>query len=172
MIQVYVKESENIEEVRSHIEERLGDGYFVVSPKAALDVQKRVTGTIQAVLGGIAAIRMFVAGIGIVNTMAISVNERTKEIGTMKAIGAKNIDILWIFITEALFTGILGGIIGVVLGFTIGKLVGLYIGLPVESSIPLAIVVVLFALITSLFSGAGPAWRASKLDPVIALRNE
>jgi putative ABC transport system permease protein len=172
VIQVYVKESEDIEEVRSHIEERLGDGYFVVSPKAALDVQKRVTGTIQAVLGGIAAISMFVAGIGIVNTMAISVNERTKEIGTMKAIGAKNLDILWIFITEALFTGILGGIIGVILGFTIGKLVGLYIGLPVESSIPLAIVVVLFALITSLFSGAGPAWRASKLDPVIALRNE
>ena len=172
IVQAYVDENDDIDQVADLLKDNLGDDYFVVSPSAAIDVQKQVTGTIQAVLGGIAAISMFVAGIGIVNTMAISVNERTKEIGTMKAIGAKSTDILFLFLSEALYTGLIGGFVGIVLGFAIGKLVGRYIGLPVEVNYMLGVSTLVFALFTSLVSGASPAWNAAKMNPVEALRRE
>ena len=172
VVQAYIENTDKIDKVADDLKERLGSDYFVVSPNAALDVQKQVTGTIQAVLGGIAAISMFVAGIGIVNTMAISVNERTKEIGTMKAIGARSTDILYLFLSEALYTGCIGGVVGVFFGFTLGKVVGRYIGLPVEVNMLLAIGTIAFALFTSLISGASPAWNAAKMNPVEALRRE
>jgi putative ABC transport system permease protein len=172
VVQAYIEDSTKIDDVAELLENNLGDDFYVVSPGMALDVQKQVTGTIQAVLGGIAAISMFVAGIGIVNTMAISVNERTKEIGTLKAIGAKSTDVLFMFLSEALYTGLIGGFVGVVLGFGIGKLVGRYIGLPVEINYLLAVGTLLFALLTSLISGASPAWNAARMNPVEALRKE
>jgi putative ABC transport system permease protein len=172
VVQAYIEDSNKMDEVATSLKKSLGDDYFVVSPNAALDVQKQVTGTIQAVLGGIAAISMFVAGIGIVNTMAISVNERTKEIGTMKAIGAKSTDILFLFLSEALYTGFIGGLVGTGLGFVMAKIVGRYIGLPVEFNLLLAVGTMFFALFTSLISGASPAWNAAKMDPVNALRRE
>lgn len=172
IVQVYIKDTEDMPIVEVALEDRLGDDYFVVSPSAAIDVQKQVTGTIQSVLGGIAAISMFVAGIGIVNTMAISVSERTKEIGTMKAIGAKSMDILYLFLSEALYTGLIGGVFGAALGFILGKMAGQIIGLPVEINYLLGVGTVTFALFTSLVSGASPAWNASKMNPVEALRKE
>ncbi|MCW4013828.1 MAG: ABC transporter permease [Candidatus Bathyarchaeota archaeon] len=172
IVQAYIEDTDRMAEVETELENGLGEDYFVVSPDAAIDVQKQVTGTIQAVLGGIAAISMFVAGIGIVNTMAISVSERTKEIGTMKAIGAKSTDILFMFLSEALYTGLIGGVVGSSVGFILGKLVGNFIGLPVEISLLLGFATVMFALITSLVSGASPAWRAAKMNPVEALRKE
>jgi putative ABC transport system permease protein len=172
IVQVLVKESGDAEEVAEDLEERLGGDFFVVSPKAAIDVQEQVTGTVQAVLGGIAAISLFVAGLGIVNTMAVSVNERTKEIGTMKAIGANSVDIMLLFLSEAAYTGIIGGVAGSAIGFALGKIVGNVVGLPVGYSLPLGLAVVAFSLVTSILSGAGPAYRASRLDPVKALRSE
>lgn len=172
IVQVYARESSDTEEVAKDLEDRLGDDFFVVSPKAAIEVQEQVTGTIQAVLGGVATISLFVAGLGIVNTMAVSVNERTREIGTMKAIGANSVDILLLFISEAAYTGLMGGVAGSAVGFTLGKMVGNYIGLPVGHSLSLGSAVVAFALVTSVLSGAGPAYRASRMDPVKALRSE
>ncbi len=172
IVQVYARESSDTEEVAEDLEDRLGDDFFVVSPKAAIEVQEQVTGTIQAVLGGVATISLFVAGLGIVNTMAVSVNERTREIGTMKAIGANSVDILLLFISEAAYTGLIGGVAGSAVGFTLGKMVGNYIGLPVGHSLSLGSAVVAFALVTSVLSGAGPAYRASRMDPVKALRRE
>ncbi len=172
LVQVYVRESDDVEEVAEDLEERLGGDFFVVSPKAAIEVQEQVTGTVQAVLGGIAAISLFVAGLGIVNTMAVSVNERTKEIGTMKAIGANSVDIMLLFLSEAAYTGVIGGVAGSAIGFAMGKMVGNIVGLPVGYSLPLGLAVVAFSLVTSILSGAGPAYRASKLDPVKALRSE
>jgi putative ABC transport system permease protein len=172
VVQVYIKDAEDMASTEETLQNRLGDDYFVVSPNAAIDVQKQVTNTIQSVLGGIAAISMFVAGIGIVNTMAISVSERTKEIGTMKAIGAKSMDILFLFLSEALYTGLIGGVVGATLGFVLGKIAGNVIGLPVEINYLLGVGTVAFALITSIVSGASPAWNASKMNPVDALRKE
>jgi len=172
IVQVYVRESGDPEEVAEDLEDRLSDDFFVVSPKAAIEVQEQVTETVQAVLGGIATISLFVAGLGIVNTMAVSVNERTREIGTMKAIGANSVDILLLFLSEAAYTGLIGGVAGSAVGFTLGKMVGNYIGLPVGHSLSLGFAVVAFALVTSVLSGAGPAYRASRMDPVKALRSE
>jgi len=172
LVQAYVAESDKIDEVKADLKDKLGDDYFVIAPDAALYVQKQVTGTIQAVLGGIAAISMFVAGIGIVNTMTISVTERTKEIGTLKAIGATNRDILFLFLSDALYTGIIGGLIGASLGFLLGKMVGRFIGLPVEINPILGFATLGFAVFTSLAAGSSPALRAAKMNPVVALRNE
>jgi len=172
IVQVLVRDSDDTEEVAEDLEERLGGDFFVVSPKAAIDVQEQVTGTVQAVLGGVAAISLFVAGLGIVNTMAVSVNERTREIGTMKAIGANSVDIMLLFLSEAAYTGIMGGVAGSAVGFALGRMVGNIIGLPVEYDLPLGLAVVAFSIVTSILSGAGPAYRASRLDPVKALRSE
>ena len=76
------------------------------------------------------------------------------------------------FLSEALYTGLIGGIVGSSLGFILGKMVGNIIGLPVEVSYILGIATIMFALITSLVSGASPAWRAAKMNPVEALRKE
>jgi len=172
IVQAYIRDTDKINDVATDLKKKLGSDYFVVSPSIALKVQEQVTGTIQAVLGGIAAISMFVAGIGIVNTMTISVNERTKEIGTLKAIGAKNRDILLLFLTEAFYTGVIGGVMGVILGIIIGKIVGGYIGLYVEVSIALVIGTLVFSLFTCLVSGVSPAMNAARMNPVDALRGE
>jgi putative ABC transport system permease protein len=137
-----------------------------------LEAVGRITGIIEKVLAGIAAISLLVAGIGIINTMTVSVSERTKEIGTMKAIGAKKTDILQIFLAEAAYSGLIGGFLGAGLGFVLGIFVGNYIGLPIGISSSLWSGVIIFALIVSLLAGAWPALRASNMDPVNALRHE
>ena len=154
------------------IEEKLGDRVSVVTSESAQDQVESILGTIQSVLGGIAGISLVVAGVGIVNTMTVSVLERTKQIGTMKAIGAKSMDILYLFLSEALYTGLIGGIVGAAIGFMLGKIAGQIIGLPVEVNYLLGLGTVAFALFTSLISGASPAWNASKMNPVEALRKE
>jgi putative ABC transport system permease protein len=131
-----------------------------------------ILGTIQAVLGGIAAISLVVAGVGIINTMTISVLERTKEIGVLKALGTKARDILFLFLSEAVLTGIVGGIIGAALGFGVSSLAGNIIGLVPELSLPLGLIVVGFAVVTCVVSGIYPAWHAAQMNPVEALRHE
>jgi putative ABC transport system permease protein len=133
---------------------------------------KEVTATIESVLGGIASISLLVAGVGIINTMTVSVMERTREIGTMKAIGAKNLDVLVLFLSEATITGIIGGTIGASFGFMLSRIVSNMIGLRTEPTITLGAMVVGFAVVTSILSGLYPAWRASNLSPVEALRHE
>jgi len=145
---------------------------MVVSADSVRDMIGDVTGTIEAVLGGIAAISLIVAGVGIVNTMTVSVSERTKEIGTMKALGAKNTDVLLIFLAESSYTGLAGGVLGGAFGFVLGIAIGDFIGLPVSLNPDLLGRVVVFAVLTSMVAGVWPAWSAAKLNPVDALRHE
>jgi len=111
-----------------------------------------------------------VAGVGIINTMMVSVMERTREIGTMKAIGAKSREVLMIFLSEAMLTGLVGGVIGVIFGIFLSQVIGNFINLRASSSLGLSLLVVSFAILTSMISGIYPAWRAAKLSPVEALR--
>jgi putative ABC transport system permease protein len=170
-----VAKADNLEEVDSavdNIEDRFGDRITVVTSESAREQVGSVLGTIQSVLGGIAGISLLVAGIGIINTMTVTVMERTKEIGTMKALGARSSDILFLFLNEAAITGLVGGTIGALFGFGLGRIIGSYVDINVTPTLSLGVFTVGFAMITSILSGIYPAWRASNLDPVEALRRE
>ena len=162
---------EDVEKIKQYIDEEYDDiGYY--SMDMIMEDINMIIGTINAVLGGIAAISLIVAGVTIINTMTVSVMERTREIGTMKAIGATNTDVLFLFISESTVTGLAGGAIGAVLGFALSTVIGGYIGLPPEITPSLALMVTGFAVVTCIVSGVYPAWRASNLNPVEALRDE
>jgi putative ABC transport system permease protein len=168
-------QADNIEVVylaAEGIEEIMGDRATVVTAESAQEQVDAILGTIQAVLGGIAGISLVVAGVGIINTMTVSVMERTKEIGTMKAIGAKSLDVLLLFLSEAMLTGFIGGMVGAGFGFLLARIIGRFIDLPTSSSLLLGAEVILFAIVTSVLSGLYPAIRASNMSPVEALRHE
>ncbi len=170
-IQVLAKDDVNIEYLADTIEEKI-DGVMALTAASTMEMINSVIGTIEAVLGGVAAISLLVAGVGIVNTMMVSVMERTKEIGTMKAIGAKSSDILYLFISEAAMTGLMGGVIGALFGFVLGDVVGGIVGVGASPTLALGGLVVGFAIVTSVLSGLYPAWNASKMNPVEALRHQ
>jgi len=170
-IQVLVEDSELVEAVAYNIEDEI-EGVTAMTASSAMDMISSITGTIEAVLGGVAAISLLVAGVGIINTMTVSVMERTKEIGTMKALGAKSTDILFMFMVEAALTGVFGGVLGAGFGFVLGVVIGGFVGISSAPTFTLALMVVGFAVITSVVSGLYPSWSASKLSPVEALRHE
>ncbi len=161
----------NVQAVADKIKDKMGyvDVYTLDMSMDRLD---NVMNTLNAMLGGIAGLSLIVAGVGIINTMTVSVMERTKEIGTLKAIGAKRYDILQIFLTEAIFTGVIGGIIGALFGFGLSYIIGHFTEIPASASPTLGVLIVGFAMVTCVISGLHPAWRASKLNPVEALRHD
>ena len=138
---------------------------------------KTILDIVQGILIAIAAISLMVGGVGIMNTMYTSVLERTREIGIMKAIGAKNSQILTLFLIEAGLIGIVGGIIGIILGVGLSKIAVIIIGQAlktdlIQASFPLVLIVgsLLFSFLVGAASGILPAIQASKLKPVDALR--
>jgi putative ABC transport system permease protein len=127
---------------------------------------------LTVLLTAIAAISLVVGGIGIINIMYVSVTERTKEIGLRMSIGARGIDILMQFLIEAVVISITGGIIGVLLGIGASQLITALLSWPTlvsKGSIILSFVV---CVVTGVFFGYYPALKASKLDPIEALRYE
>ena len=167
-------------DLRSFRNVRKGDEDFEVqTPDDILQSLNQVLDIIQVVLVGVAVISLVVGGIGIMNTMYTATLERTTDIGVMKAIGARNSDILLLFLVEAGFLGIAGGIVGIVLGAGIAYLVQIgasfYLGssyLHVYFPWYLIVGTLLFSFVVGSLSGALPAWQASKLQPVEALRYE
>ncbi len=141
-----------------------------------IDSINTILGVVQAVFIGIAAISLLVGGIGIMNTMYTSVLERTHDIGIMKAIGARNSDVLWIFLMESGLLGMAGGAVGVLIGVGLSKLVEFvgqgFAGSVLKASFPWYLIVgaLLFSFIVGCLSGVLPARQASKLPPVEALR--
>jgi len=179
------KKGSNLDSVKKEIEEELrklrkveeGKEDFKVS--TAKEVINKITvilRAVQVVLIGIAAISLIVGGIGIMNTMYTSVLERTREIGIMKALGAKNNQIMLLFLIEAGMLGLVGGIAGVIGGIAISKSiesVALSLGittLKVLITSKLVIFVLLFSFIIGSFAGMLPARKAALLKPVEALR--
>ncbi len=152
--------------------------YTILTAETLSGIVGNVMGMIQAVIIGFASIAIIVGGIGIMNTMYTSVSERTKEIGIMKAIGAKNRTIVTIFLIESGIFGMLGGIGGTVLGILLAKTIEIYLQvhplfyLKADVSPGLILFSIAFSFGIGCVSGYFPARSASKLKPVDALRYE
>jgi len=136
------------------------------------DTLETTTKTMSLLLGSIAAISLLVGGIGIMNIMLVSVSERTREIGLRKAIGANNKDIMVQFLIEAILMSFIGGVAGVLLGIGIAVLITFFAGWAVRVSSYSVILATAFSLIVGMVFGILPAQKASKLDPIEALRYE
>ncbi len=153
------------------------DQTTIQTSEQLLEQIKQFLTLISGTLIVVALISLVVGGIGIMNAMVMTVMERTKEIGTMKAIGATNAKIMTIFLLEAGLIGLVGGLLGSLLGFGIGQLVALVgqsagVNLQAVATPELFLFVLAFSVIVGMVSGAYPAWRAAQMDPVVALRYE
>tara|TARA_Y100001970_G_scaffold130816_1_gene161331 strand:- start:2259 stop:3479 length:1221 start_codon:yes stop_codon:yes gene_type:complete len=138
-------------------------------------VTKRILNTtkiLRILLTSIASISLIVGGIGIMNIMLVSVTERTKEIGIRITIGAKSKDIVFQFLCESALLSLIGGIVGVMLGFIISKIASTIIGWPAIVSLSSIMISFFFSGGIGVFFGIYPAFKASKLDPILAIRNE
>jgi len=178
---VVVKEPELNKQVEEEIRSRYGENLEITSPEEIFSIVKSITGGVTAFILSIGSVSLIVGAIGIVTTLFTSVIERTKEIGTLKALGFSSRHVLLLFLLEAMIIGILGGIVG-----TIGGIGGSYlltslikIGGPVADLTMTPVIKVedlvntfFMVLGLSLAAGAYPAWMASRLDPVVALRKE
>ena len=136
-----------------------------------IDAYNNVMGIVVLVGLIITGMSLFVGGIGVMNIMFVSVTERTREIGIRKAIGAKKKSILTQFLFESSTICMIGGILGVLLSFGVAALINEYV-LPASISMPIVIVALLISVLTGVVAGFIPAWRASKLHPIDALRYE
>jgi len=187
-ILVQINEGEDISEVADKVEKRLRKArgvtektqdFDISTPEELLESFGIILNIITIFLAGVAAISLFVGGIGIANTMYTSVLERTREIGIMKAIGAQNKDILIIFLIESGLLGLVGGGIGVLLGYGASKTIE-YIAVTslktnlLQAATPayLIIICLAFGFLIGAISGTLPALRASKTNVVDALRYE
>jgi len=175
----------DVDEVADRAEEALQDRGSEISAITYGDISNQIgqfTDIASAVLAGIAGISLLVGGVGVMNTMFTSILERTKEIGVMKAVGAKNSHIMLIFLIESGLMGLVGGIVGAVLGIGADVLFtsmingsgtfmgGIEMAIVVSPSLILATLLGSFAI--GAFAGLWPARRASKLPVVDALRYE
>jgi len=181
---VFVDDMNNVAAVQKQITDM---GYSCYSQVEWLKQAQEQIKTTQLVLGGIGAVSLLVAAIGIMNTMMMSIFERTKEIGVMKVLGCDMGDIRNMFLTESALIGILGGIVGIVLSYGVsfiinflssggGEMVDSYTGGGGGniSTIPLWLAgfAIIFAMLVGMLSGYFPTVRAMKLSPLAAIRNE
>ena len=186
IIVVQVEDPDEIEQVAKSIEDKLRkdrnlkigqEDFSVETPSQSLEAVSTILNIINLIVAGIAAISLLIGSIGITNTMYTSVLERTKEIGVMKAIGAQNKDILFVFMIESGLLGLVGGIVGALAGLglaftaSIGANSALGTDLfQVSPSIPLLFGAIAFSFIVGILAGIVPALQASNMNPVEALR--
>ncbi len=148
------------------------DDFEVYSSDALMDLYRNLTGGIFAVLVGVGSISLVVGGIVIMNIMLVSVTERTREIGIRKSVGARRRDVLNQFLMESLVITLAGGSVGITVGFTLGVVVSAATHFPVRITPEATALGFGLSAAVGIFFGIYPAMRASRLDPVVALRFE
>ena len=173
---VNVDDMDHVVEVQKQIADM---GYDAYSNAEWLESEQKTMGYVQAILGGIGAVSLLVAAIGIANTMMMSIYERTKEIGVMKVLGCDMRNIQTMFLMEAGFIGLIGGTIGLLISFILSFVINKLASAANEymkgiSYIPLGLVVLAlgFAVLVGMLAGYFPSRRAMKLSPLAAIRNE
>ena len=177
---VSVDEMEHVTDIQTQITEM---GYEASSNAEWIESEQKTMGYVQAVLGGIGAVSLFVAAIGITNTMMMSIYERTKEIGVMKVLGCDLRNIRSLFLLEAGFIGFIGGVIGLALSYTLSAVINKLVSgangmmMPESASISyipiwLALLSLAFAVMVGMVAGFFPALRAMRLSPLAAIRTE
>jgi putative ABC transport system permease protein len=176
-ILVTVGYQEEIETISEKVDEALrrlhkDEAFTVFLMKSVLEGIAQVLTMIKYALGGIGAIALIVGGVGIVNVMMLTVTERVKEIGVMKAVGATKQDIQLIFMLESGLLGLVSGLIGVTTGAGISVLISTLGSIPIAVTWTSLAIGLAFGVITATMAGAYPANKAAKLDPVEALRAE
>ena len=199
-IYVVVDNTDDVASVQNAIETYYSNNVRVISPGQILSSIQGITGQLTVFLGSIGAVSLFVATVGIVNTMYVSVMERTREIGILKAIGYRPKQIMGMFLSEAALTGVIGAVCGLGLGYILSFLMGgmfsgfggerggfggggpggFFVGgggaggmtiQPVFST-ELVLFSLVFPVILATIAGLYPAWRASKMNAVVALKYE
>ena len=148
------------------------DSFEIMDTKQIAQTLTSTTKTLTALLGLIAGVSLIVGGIGIMNIMLVSVTERTREIGTRMAIGALQSEVLMQFLIESITLSSLGGIVGIIWAFFASFALSKYMEIPFIFDIPTAIIAFLFSAFIGVLFGYLPARRASKLNPIDALRHE
>lgn len=184
---VQVADNRDVQTVQQQIRDLGLNAYSAMDTVQEIN---RFFGVLQAVLGSIGAIALLVAALGIVNTLSMAILERTREIGLMKALGARNRDVMVIFLGEAACIGLLGGVVGVALGMGLSGAANVIIGSLLQQNngggifgpggsteivfTPpwLPLFAIMFAALIGLISGVYPALRAASLDPLRALKYE
>jgi len=162
----------NLLRQRRHLADTDDDTFRIMDRSLMAQATAEATNTFNLLLTSIASISLIVGGVGIMNIMLVSVTERTREIGLRMAIGANSTHILGQFLCEAVVLCAVGGLIGFVAGWGVARLVSARLGWETEVSYWMAGVAIGFATAVGLFFGFYPAWRASRLDPIQALRYE
>jgi putative ABC transport system permease protein len=181
---IVVVKADDVQSAAELVRSLREEGYRVQSLELILQQANRVFAVINVMLASVGGLALFVACLGIVNTMIMAIYERTREIGTLKAIGASRGDIRGMFMLEAGLIGLLGGAVGIVGGWLVGLLLNQVIGWYIErESLPLsatffvtpwwlALAALGFAALVGVVAGLYPAARAARLDPLVALRYE
>jgi putative ABC transport system permease protein len=180
-IQFKVEDLDLIDATIAQVENKLADfrnidpdelDFSIYTSEDLLETVYQVTNIFTTLLAGIAAISLLVGGIGISNIMLVSVMERTREIGIRKAVGAKRRDILVQFVIEAVILTLLGGVLGIIFGVLLGWMIGIFTAITSDVTVGSIFLAAGVSIAIGIIFGFAPAYKASKLDPIDALRYE